>query len=74
VAAKDYDAVFYPGGHGPLWDLYSDADSIAIIENMIAAGKPVAAVCHAPAVLCNVKSKDGSAFINGKSVTCRASR
>jgi putative intracellular protease/amidase len=49
--AVDFDAVFYPGGHGPLWDLYSDRDSIALIEGFIAAGKPVATVCHAPAVL-----------------------
>ena len=48
VSAGDFDAVFYPGGHGPLWDLAEDASSIALIETMLAAGKPVAAVCHAP--------------------------
>jgi putative intracellular protease/amidase len=51
VSAKAFDAVFYPGGHGPLWDLADDADSIRLIEDMAAAGKPVAAVCHAPGVL-----------------------
>ena len=56
VKADDFDAVFYPGGHGPLWDLHNDADSIALIESFVAAGKPVAAVCHAPAVL--LKAKD----------------
>ena len=51
MKVEDFDAVFYPGGHGPLWDLYSDSDSIALIEGFIAAHKPVATVCHAPAVL-----------------------
>ncbi|MCG6938214.1 MAG: type 1 glutamine amidotransferase domain-containing protein, partial [Gammaproteobacteria bacterium] len=53
ISAEDYDAVFYPGGHGPLWDLSEDRDSIALIESMYTSGKPVAAVCHAPAVLRN---------------------
>ena len=69
VSADDYDAVFYPGGHGPLWDLTEDQNSITLIEAMYAAGKPVAAVCHAPAVLCNANAKDGSPLIKGKSVT-----
>jgi len=69
VTPEDYDAVFYPGGHGPLWDLTEDQNSIALIENMYASGKPVAAVCHAPAVLCNAKTKDGSPLIKGKTVT-----
>jgi putative intracellular protease/amidase len=69
VSAADFDAVFYPGGHGPLWDLAEDASSIALIEAMLKAGKPVAAVCHAPAVLRHPKSADGSSVVNGKSVT-----
>ena len=69
VDAGDFDAVFYPGGHGPLWDLAEDADSIALIENAIGAGKPVAAVCHAPAVLRHVKDAAGAPLVNGKRVT-----
>lgn len=69
VSAADFDAVFYPGGHGPLWDLAEDATSIALIEAMLAAGKPVAAVCHAPGVLRHVKSADGKPLVQGKSVT-----
>ncbi len=69
VSSDDYDAVFYPGGHGPLWDLTEDRHSIALIEKMYAAGKPVAAVCHAPAVLRHVKASDGSPLVKGKSVT-----
>jgi len=69
VSAQDYDAVFYPGGHGPLWDLAEDPNSIALIEAMAAAGKTVAAVCHAPAVLRRAETEDGSPLIEGKSVT-----
>ena len=69
VSASDFDAVFYPGGHGPLWDLAEDATSIALIEAMLAAGKPVAAVCHAPGVLRHVKAADGKPLVQGKSVT-----
>jgi putative intracellular protease/amidase len=69
VSAVDLDAVFYPGGHGPLWDLAEDASSIALIEAMLKAGKPVAAVCHAPAVLRHPKGADGSSVVNAKSVT-----
>ena len=69
VKADDFDAVFYPGGHGPLWDLYNDADSIALIEDFIAAGKPVAAVCHAPAVLLKAKTQSGEPLVKGKKVT-----
>jgi putative intracellular protease/amidase len=65
----DFDGVFYPGGHGPLWDLYSDVDSIALIEGFIAANKPVAAVCHAPAVLLNAKDSNGEPLVKGKQVT-----
>ena len=69
VKAADFDAVFYPGGHGPLWDLAEDRHSIALIEKMIAAGKPVATVCHAPGVLRHVKGADGKPLVNGKRVT-----
>jgi putative intracellular protease/amidase len=69
VSPADFDAVFYPGGHGPLWDLTVDVESIALIENMFAAGKVVAAVCHAPAVLRNAVLPDGTPLIKGKSVT-----
>lgn len=69
VAADDYDAVFYPGGHGPLWDLAEDAHSIALIEAFYGAGKPVAAVCHAPAVLRHPKGADGLPLVNNKGVT-----
>ena len=69
VVAGDYDAVFYPGGHGPLWDLVEDRDSIRLIESTWAAGKPVAAVCHAPAVLRHAKAADGAPLVKGKSVT-----
>ncbi|MGK5025109.1 type 1 glutamine amidotransferase domain-containing protein [Janthinobacterium sp. RB2R34] len=69
VKVADFDAVFYPGGHGPLWDLAEDQHSIALIEQMIAAGKPVAAVCHAPGVLRHVKGVDGKPLVNGKRVT-----
>lgn len=67
--ARDFDALFYPGGHGPLWDLAEDPASIALIEGFLAAGKPVAAVCHAPAVLRHVKRRDGTPLISGKQVT-----
>lgn len=69
VQIEDYEAVFYPGGHGPLWDLASDANSIALIEAAVAAGKPVGAVCHAPAVLRSVKAADGTPLVKGKKVT-----
>ena len=69
VSAENYDAVFYPGGHGPLWDLAEDRSSIALIESMYAAGKPVAAVCHAPAVFKHTKTSEGSPLVEGKSVT-----
>jgi len=69
VSAGDFDAVFYPGGHGPLWDLAEDKDSIALIEQLLAAGKPVAAVCHAPGVLRHAKGADGAPVVRGKQVT-----
>lgn len=69
VSKDDFDGVFYPGGHGPLWDLAEDADSIALIESTLGQGKPVAAVCHAPGVLRHVKSGNGNFVVHGKSVT-----
>ena len=69
MRASDFDAVFYPGGHGPLWDLYQDKDSIALIEDFAAAGKPVAAVCHAPAVLLQARAADGQPLVKGHQVT-----
>ena len=67
--AGDYDAVFYPGGHGPLWDLHVDSDSIGLIEAFVAADKPVAAVCHAPAVLLRARGSDGQPLVQGRQVT-----
>ena len=69
VKAEDFDAVFYPGGHGPLWDLAEDPHSIALIEKTFAAGKPLALVCHAPGVLRHTKAPDGSPLVQGKKVT-----
>ena len=69
VRAEDFDALFYPGGHGPLWDLAEDATSIALIERFVALGKPVGAVCHAPGVLRHVKAADGTPLVRGKRVT-----
>jgi len=69
VNPEDFDAVFFPGGHGPLWDLAQDADSIALIEAVYAAGRPVAAVCHAPGVLRHARSRDGSALVAGRKTT-----
>ncbi|RBL82251.1 type 1 glutamine amidotransferase domain-containing protein [Streptomyces cavourensis] len=69
VQAADYDAVFYPGGHGPLWDLAEDPKSVSLIETMLAAGKPVAAVCHAPGVLRHAKTADGKPLVQGRQVT-----
>ena len=68
IKAEDYDAVMYPGGHGLLWDLANDQDSIAIIEAMVAANKPVASVCHAPAVLLKAKTPNGEPLVKGKKV------
>ncbi len=65
----DYDALFYPGGHGPMWDLVDDLHSIVMVESFYAAGKPVGAVCHAPAVLLNAKAPDGAPLVQGNAVT-----
>ncbi|WP_180074384.1 type 1 glutamine amidotransferase domain-containing protein [Acinetobacter sp. YH12116] len=69
VSIADFDAVFYPGGHGPLWDLAEDPDSISLIEQTLQANKPVALVCHAPGVLRHVKAQDGQPLVKGKTVT-----
>ena len=69
VSGEGYDAVFYPGGHGPLWDLAEDAHSIQLIEAMSAAGKTVAAVCHAPAVFRHTRAADGQPLVKGRHVT-----
>src|SRR3569833_2379020 len=69
VSQADFDTVFYPGGHGPLWDLAEDPHSIALIQSFIAAGKPVALVCHAPGVLRHVTTADGKPLVEGKKVT-----
>jgi len=69
VAQEEFDTVFYPGGHGPLWDLAKDQNSIALIEAFLAAGKPVALVCHAPGVLRHVKTTAGRPLVEGKKVT-----
>lgn len=69
VNSADYDAVFYPGGHGPLWDLANDATSIKLIETFNSQEKPVGFVCHAPAALKSVKGTDGKPLVNGKKVT-----
>jgi putative intracellular protease/amidase len=69
VSQADFDTVFYPGGHGPLWDLVDDRASIGLIESFIAAGKHVALVCHAPGVLRHVKAASGRPLVEGKKVT-----
>jgi putative intracellular protease/amidase len=65
----EFDAIFYPGGHGPMYDLVTDQDSIKLIEEFHNAGKPVAAVCHGPIVFRDVKSKSGEPLLKGKNVT-----
>ncbi len=65
----DFDAVFYPGGHGPLWDLANDKTSIALIEKFNSQEKPIAFVCHAPAALKGVKDANGNPLVKGKKVT-----
>ncbi|GAA5997311.1 type 1 glutamine amidotransferase domain-containing protein [Rhodotorula paludigena] len=71
VNEKDYAAVMYVGGHGPVFDLTTDAESIQLIQDFWAAGKPVASVCHGPTVFLNVMdTKTGEAFVKGKKITC----
>ena len=69
MSADDFDALFYPGGHGPMWDMPDNAASIALIEAFVKADKPVAAVCHAPVAFVNVRGKDGEYLVKGKRVT-----
>jgi putative intracellular protease/amidase len=69
VKAEDFDTVFYPGGHGPMWDLAEDENSIKLLESFLAAGKTFALVCHAPGVLRHVKTPDGKPLVNGKTLT-----
>lgn len=69
IDPDDFDAVFYPGGHGPLWDLAEDKDSIALIEAFAAKDRPIGAVCHAPGVFRHVKGKNGQPLVNGRKVT-----
>lgn len=69
VSADDYDTVFYPGGHGPLWDLAEDPASVRLIETTLRSGKPVALVCHAPGVLRHVTNEDGTPLVQGRKVT-----
>ncbi|WP_277811701.1 type 1 glutamine amidotransferase domain-containing protein [Chromohalobacter canadensis] len=69
MRADDYDAVFYPGGHGPLWDLTQDRHSQQLIHDFLVARKPVAAVCHAPAVLVHAQGRDGQSVVKGHRVT-----
>ncbi|PSM44881.1 type 1 glutamine amidotransferase domain-containing protein [Streptomyces dioscori] len=69
VAADDFDTVFYPGGHGPLWDLAEDTHSARLIETTLRSGKPLAVVCHAPGVLRHAVNEDGTPLVRGKNVT-----
>ncbi|MFZ4543699.1 MAG: type 1 glutamine amidotransferase domain-containing protein [Saprospiraceae bacterium] len=69
MSSDDYDAIFYPGGHGPLWDLTKSAASINLLEHFWNSNKPVVAVCHAPAVLLNARDKAGEMLLKGKKVT-----
>lgn len=69
MSADDFDAVFYPGGHGPMWDMPDNVTSIALIEAFVKADKPVAAVCHAPVAFINVRGRDGGYLVNGRRVT-----
>jgi putative intracellular protease/amidase len=69
ISADGFDAIFYPGGHGPLWDLAEDGDSMALIETFSASDRPVGAVCHAPAIFKHPKNADGKPLVSGKKVT-----
>jgi putative intracellular protease/amidase len=69
VKQESFDTVFYPGGHGPMWDLAEDKKSVKLIESFLAAGKPIALVCHAPGALRHVKTPDGKPLVQGKKVT-----
>ena len=69
VKAQDFDTVFYPGGHGPMWDLAEDGNSIKLLESFLAAGKTFALVCHSSGALRHVKTPDGKPLVKGKTVT-----
>ena len=69
VKQEDYDTVFYPGGHGPMWDLAEDKYSIRLLESFVAAGKTFAVVCHSTGALRHVKTPNGKLFVEGKTVT-----
>ena len=69
VKQESFDTVFYPGGHGPMWDLAEDKNSVKLIESFLAASKPIALVCHAPGVLRHLKTADGKPLVQGKKVT-----
>ena len=69
IVPEDYDAVFYPGGHGPLWDLANDRDSLSILEAFTASDRPIGAVCHAPGIFKHAKRADGKSLVLGKTVT-----
>ncbi len=69
ISSDDYDGIFFPGGHGPLWDLTNDVDSINLIERFWNTQKPIAAVCHAPSVLLNVKDSAGTYLVKGMKIT-----
>ncbi len=69
IQAEGFDAVFYPGGHGPIWDLAESPHSIELIEAMLAADKPVAAVCHGPAVFRHARTPSGDSIVAGRQVT-----
>lgn len=69
IKAEDYDAVFYPGGHGPLWDLANDSFSVGLIQDFYNTQKPIAFVCHAPAALIKVKAENGEPLVKGKKLT-----
>lgn len=69
ISSDGFDAVFFPGGHGPLWDLAEDEDNTALIEAFASSGRPIGAVCHAPAVFKHTKGADGKPLVSGKTVT-----
>jgi putative intracellular protease/amidase len=69
IDQQDFDTVFYPGGHGPMWDLAEDPASIVLLEGFLAAGKPIALVCHAPGALRHVKRANGRPLVEGRKVT-----
>ncbi len=69
INAEEFDAIFFPGGHGPLWDLHSDADSIRLVEEFYNSGKPVGAVCHGPTALLNARKSNGEPLVKGHKVT-----